>query len=110
VSKMWYGLVEKCAGTWHCCLVRLYGAVFVYMDTSVLYCNCQGTLSFVVSSGLIDMQGLYIALCDNVVWRVLVWCVLVWRVLVWCVLTHFDCVYICVVCYVYVKLFSIQFS
>jgi len=71
--------------------------VFVYIDTQVqyLYFNNLGTLTSVVFSSLIDMQGLYIALCDN---------------LVWYVMTHFYCVCVCVVFCVHVKLFSMQFS
>jgi hypothetical protein len=70
--------------------------VWVHGYTStILYCNSLGTLTSVVISSLIDMQGLYIALYDDVVWYVM---------------THFYYVYICVVFCVYVKLFSIQFS
>jgi hypothetical protein len=70
--------------------------VWVHGYTStILYCNSVGTLTSVVISSLVDMQGLYIVLCDNMMWYVM---------------THFYCVYICVVFCVYVKLFSIQFS
>ena len=62
---------------------------------TIFYCNSSDTLTSVVISSLINMQGLYIALYGSMVWLVM---------------THFYCICICFVFCVYVKLLSVQFS